>query len=67
MTIEQRADDSATQHSLKRFVLLAWLPFRDNFLAVRKTPNVQTLWVRWATAKAGEIRRVRFLDTVHDL
>ena len=63
MTVEERADDPAAQHSFKRFVLLAWLPLRHNLFAVGKTANVQALRVRWSTAEAREIRRVSFLDT----
>lgn len=40
VAVEQSADDAAAQHSVKRFVLLAWLPFRDHLLAVWKAANV---------------------------
>ena len=63
MTVEQRADDPAAQHSLERFVLLAWFPLRYNFFTVRKTADVQALRVCWSTTKAREIRGVCFLDT----
>ena len=65
VTIEERADDSTTQHSLERFILLARLPLSDNFFAVGKTADVQALRVRWSTAEAREIRGVSFLDTLH--
>ena len=65
VTIEQRADDSATQHPLKRFVLLARLPFSNNFIAIRKAADVQALRIRRPTSKTGEVRRVRFLNALH--
>ena len=34
MTVEERADDPAVQHSLKRFVFFARLPLRDNLFAI---------------------------------
>src|SRR5215213_6234368 len=65
VTIEERADDAAAQHSLKRFILLTRLPLRDNLVAIRKTADVKALRVRWPTAKTREIRGVGFLDTFH--
>lgn len=40
MAVEQSADNAAAQHSLKRFVFLAWLPFCDNLVTVWKAANV---------------------------
>src|SRR4051794_25127993 len=46
VTIEERADDPAAQHSRKRFVFFTRLPLCDNLVAIRKTSDVQTLRVR---------------------
>src|SRR5215208_5968893 len=60
MTVEQRADDPAAQHSLKRFILLRRLPLRDNLVTIGKAANVQALRVRRSTAEAREIWSVGF-------
>src|SRR6185369_3695383 len=65
MTIEQRADNPTAQHPFKRFILFTRLPLRDNLFTIRKTPNVQSLRVRWSTAETREIRSISFLDTLH--
>ncbi len=36
MAIEERADDSAGQHSGKRLVMRLWLPFGDDLIAFGK-------------------------------
>jgi len=41
VTIEQRADDAAAQHSRKRFLISLGLEPRDDFIAVREAANVQ--------------------------
>src|SRR6185369_12799552 len=56
VTIEERADDPAAQHSLECFVLLARLPLSDNLFAICKTANVQALRVRRSTAETREIQ-----------
>ena len=63
MTVEQRSDDTATQHTLKRFVFAAWLPLGCNLVAVGKTANVQTLRIGWTATKTREVRSKRFLNT----
>ena len=65
VTIEERADDPAAQHSLKRFILLTRLPLRDNLFAVGKTTDVQAFRVRRSTAETREIRGKCFLNTIH--
>src|SRR6185369_534926 len=65
VTIEERADDPAAQHPVECFILLARLPLSDNLFAICKTPNVQTLRIRWSTAETREIRGVSLLDTLH--
>src|SRR5215213_806534 len=62
MAVEQSADDSAAQHSFKRFIFAAGLPLGHHVVAVRKTANVQALRIRWTTAKAGEVGSVGFLN-----
>jgi hypothetical protein len=63
VAIEQRADNPATQHSRKCFLISLRLEGRDNFVTLREAANVQTLFIRGATAKACAIRSVCFLDT----
>ena len=65
MTVEQRADDAAAQHSFERLVFLAGLPLRDNLIAIRKAANVQTLRISGTATETREIWSVRFLDTFH--
>ena len=62
MTIEQRADNAAAQHARKCLVLFARLPLSDNFIAVRKAADVQSLWIRGATSETGKIWCKGFLD-----
>ena len=62
VTVEERADDPAAQHSLKRFVFLTRLPLRDNLVALGETANVQALRVRRSTAETRELRSVSFLN-----
>jgi hypothetical protein len=65
MAVEHRAGDAPTQHSRKRFLVGLGLPLCDNFLALRKAANVQTLFVCWSTTKTLQVGRVSFLDTFH--
>src|SRR5215813_2808584 len=67
MTVEQGADDAAAQHAVERLVLLARLPLGDDLVAVRKAAHVQTLRIRRSTTKASEIRRVSFLNALHNV
>src|SRR6185369_219177 len=68
MTVEQRADDAAVEHSVISLVLRARLPLSDDLIAVREAANVQTFWVCRATAEASEIGRECFLNAaVHFL
>ena len=62
MAIEQRADDTPTQHSRERLVLRQWLPLGNNFLTSGKTANMQPLRVCRPAAKTGEIGSIGFLD-----
>ncbi len=64
MTIQQRADDAAAQHSRKRFLISLWLERRNDFIAAREAANVQALFVRRAATKAGVVRRVGFLNAL---
>src|SRR5260221_5232256 len=63
MTIQQRADNAATQHPGKRFLISFRLEGCDNFITARKAANVQALFIRRTTAKARIVRSVPFLDT----
>src|ERR1051326_3862714 len=63
MTIEQRADDAATQHPRKRFLISRGMESSDNFITFGKAANVQPFFIRWSTAKASHVRRVSFLKT----
>jgi hypothetical protein len=67
VTVEQRTDDAAAEHSGKRFLISFWLEFRDNFVALRKAANVQTLFVCRAATKTRVVWRVGFLDAFHHL
>ena len=62
MAIEERADDTPTQHSRKRLVLRQWLPLGNNFLPSGKTANMQPLRVCRPAAETSEIRGEGFLD-----
>ena len=68
VTVEQRADDAAAQHSVESFLILLWLEFGDDFLAIGEAAYVKSFRVGWPTAKARQIRRVCFLDALisHD-
>src|SRR5712691_8599651 len=63
VTIEQRPDNPATQHSRKSFLISLRLESGDDFIALRKASNVQALLVRRATTKARIVWRVSFLNT----
>ena len=67
VTIEQRADDAATEHSLESFVLLTRLPFRDDLFAVGKAADVQAFRICWSTTEAGKVGSVSFLNAFHFL
>src|SRR5438874_2846029 len=61
MTIEQRANDTAIQNSVERFVFLLRFPFGNHFAIFWKTADMQSFGVRRTAAPAGIIRRVFFL------
>src|SRR5258708_8246800 len=63
VTIGQRPDTPASQHSRKSFLISFRLEGGDDFIALRKASNVQALLVRRATTKARVVWRVSFLDT----
>jgi hypothetical protein len=67
MTIKQRSDNSATQHSIECFVVLLRLPLGDHMIALRKAANVQPFGIRWTTTKARVARRVSFLNAFLDV
>ena len=62
MAIEQRADDTPTQHSRERLVLRQWLPLGNNFLPSGKTANMQPLRVCRPAAKTSKLGGEGFLD-----
>ncbi len=68
MAVEQRADNSAAEHSRKRFLVGFRLPVSDYFLALWKAADVQPFFICRATTKTLHVWRVGFLDTffVHD-
>ena len=63
MTIQQRADDAAAQHSGKCFLISRRLKGRHDFITLGKAANVQALFIRWSTSKARHAGRVGFLET----
>src|SRR5882724_13615176 len=63
VTIEQRADDAATQHSGKSLLISLWLERRYNFVTARKAANVQALFIRGTATKARIVWCVSLLDT----
>jgi len=64
VAIEQRANDAAAQHSFESFLIFLGLEFRNDLVTARKAPYMQTFRIRWSTAKADEVWRVGFLDTL---
>ena len=63
VTIEERANNSATQHSGKGFLISRRLESRDHFIAFGEAANVQSLFIRWPTSEARHLRRIGFLET----
>jgi hypothetical protein len=64
VTIQQRADDAATQHSGERFLISFGFESGDNLLTLGKAADVQTFLVRGPTAETRHVRRVSFLNTL---
>src|SRR4051812_35123265 len=64
MTVEQRADDAAVQHSRKGFLPLFGFKVGHDFITLREAANVQPLWIRRTTTEARVVRRVSFLKTL---
>jgi len=64
MTIEERTNDPAAQHSRKRLLITFRLESRYHLVALRKAANVQALFVRRAATKANHVWRVGFLETL---
>ena len=62
MTIEQRADDAAVEHSRKRLVMLVGAPFGGDFFAFWETANPQTFLVFYAAAETDAVRGESFLQ-----
>jgi hypothetical protein len=62
MTIEQRADDAAVEHSGKRLMMLFGVPNGGDFFAVRETANPQTFFVFYAAAETDAVRGESFLE-----
>lgn len=61
VTIEQRADDAAIQHTGKCLMMRLGVPLRDNFVTGRKTVHVQTLFIRRPAAEANAVWRILLL------
>src|SRR5260370_14262498 len=61
MTIQERPNDSAAQHSWKCSLIGLRLPGTDYFLTPGETANAQALLVCRAAAEARQVRRVGFL------
>jgi hypothetical protein len=61
MTIQQRPDDAAIQHTLEGLVLFSRLPFSNNLITFWKAPDAQALRIRGPATEAGVIGCVRFL------
>ena len=64
MAIEQRANDTPTQHSRKRFILRQRLPLGNNFVPSGETANMQTLGVCRPAAETSKIGGIDFLDAL---
>ena len=63
VTIEERANNSAAQHSGKCFLISFRIERGGYFLAVREAANVQALFIRRAATEARHVWRIRFLET----
>jgi hypothetical protein len=62
VTIEQRADNAAVEHSGKRLMMIFGVPFSNDFFAVGKTENPQTFLVFYAAAETNSVRGEDFLE-----
>ena len=62
MTVEQRADDPAVEHTRKRLLMRLSVPRRNDFVAIGKAVDMQPLIIRRPAAKADARRRVSLLQ-----
>ena len=62
VAIEQRANDSAVQNSMERFVFLLRFPLSDDFAVLRETTNMQASRICRTAAEANVFRCVLFLE-----
>ena len=61
MTIKQRADDAAVEHSRKSLVIFFRMPLGDDIAILGKAANMKALFVCRPAAKANSVWRVFFL------
>src|SRR5205085_7022660 len=64
MTIEQRADDAATQDAGESLMISFGLPLGDHLSAAREAAYVQALRVRRPATETNHLRRVMLLQTL---
>ena len=62
MAIEQRADDTAIQDSVKSFVFLLRFPFCNDLAVFWKTSDMQSFGIRRTAAPAGIVWCVFLLE-----
>src|SRR5882724_13237020 len=67
MTVEQRTDNAATEHSGKCLLISFGLKLRDYFVTLRITANLQAFFIRRPATKTRIVRRVSFLNAFHDV
>ncbi len=67
VAIEQCADNPAAQDTRESFVFFLGNKFGNNFIALGKTANAQTVGIRRAASKAGVARRVFFLKRLRSV
>ncbi len=65
MTVEERADDAAAEHSRKCFLISLGLKLSDNLVALLKATDVQAVFIRGPATKARIVWRVSFLNALH--
>jgi hypothetical protein len=67
MTVEQRADYPAAQHSFEGFVFGLRLPVSHDFVALWKAANVEPFFIGRPTAKTFHVWGVSLLYALHPL
>lgn len=65
MAVEHGPGDTAAQHPWKCLLIAFPLPLGYDFIALRKTANMQASFVCGPTTETLQVGRVGFLDTFH--